>query len=163
MLAFPLKMTAWWKMQNNLSWIRNNMKTLYEGVHLDFSRSNYRINSIQSLNLNKKITAEVSGYYQSKSIWGIYETKPIGRMDIGIQMKFKKEDSRLNLTVSDVFKTNIMRNTANVPELNIYSSWRLDFEPRVLRLTFTHNFGNDEIKARKRKTASEEEQKRVGN
>ncbi len=163
MLAFPLKMTAWWKMQNNLSWIRNKMETLYESVSLDFERSNYRINSIQSLNLNKRFTAEVSGFYQSRSIWGIYESKPMGRMDLGLQMKFKNENSRLNLSFTDVFKTNIMRNTANVPELNIYTYWRLDFEPRVLRLTFTHNFGNDEIKARKRKTASDEEQKRVGN
>lgn len=163
MLAFPVKLTAWWKMQNNFSWIMNDIKSSYEGIDFESSQNNYRINSIQSLNLSKKISAEVSGYYQSKSIWGIYVAKPIGRMDLGIQMKFKNENSRLNLNFTDVFKTNIFRSTANIPELNLYNRWRLDFEPRVLRLTFTHNFGNEAIKARKRKTASEDEQRRVGN
>jgi len=87
----------------------------------------------------------------------------MGRIDIGAQWKLKNENSRFNLNLSDVFKTGVIRSTANVPELNIYNSWTLDFEPRVLRLTFTQNFGNTASKARKRNTASDEEQKRITN
>jgi outer membrane receptor for ferrienterochelin and colicin len=162
-LTFPIKVTDWWKMQNNFTFIYRKIKTDYEGALLDYSMNNYRINSIQSITITKKLSAELAGYYQSKSYQGIYEWKPIGRLDIGVQWKLKNENSRFNLNLSDVFKTNIIQYTADVPELNIYNTWMLDFEPRVLRLTFTHNFGNTAVKTRKRNTASFEEQNRITN
>jgi hypothetical protein len=162
-LAFPVKMTEWWRMQNNFNWISRTLATNYEDTYIDVSHDNYRINSIQSIKLGKKVSAEVSGYYQSRSLNGVYISKPVGKVDVGLQVKFKNENSKLNLNYIDVFKTNIFRSVADVPELNIYNRWSLDFEPRVLRLTFTHNFGSTAIKMRKRNTASDEEQRRVGN
>jgi outer membrane receptor for ferrienterochelin and colicin len=162
-LNFPVTVTKWWKMQNNLIWIYRYIKTNYDGTDLVNSQSNYRINSMQSFSFNKRLTGEVTGFYQSKSIWGVYEKKPVGKIDIGMQWKLKNENSKFNLTLTDVFKTSVDYNVADVPELNIYSEWRLDWEPRVLRLTFTHNFGNTAVKARKRNTASEDEQKRITN
>ena len=162
-LTFPIKVTKWWKMQNNFTFINHKIKTDYEGENLDYGTNNFRVNSIQSLTITKKISAELGGYYQSKTFSGIYVWEPMGRLDIGVQCKLKNENSRFNLNISDVFKTNIIRSSANVPELNIYNSWKLDFEPRVLRLTFTHNFGNTAVKSRKRTTASDEEQKRISN
>ncbi len=162
-LTFPIIVTDWWKMQNNFTFIFWKIKTDYEGELLDYAQNNYRANSIQSITITKKISAELAGYYQSRSFSGIYEWEPMGRLDIGVQWKLKNENSRFNLNLSDVFKTGVIRSTANVPELNIYNSWTLDFEPRVLRLTFTQNFGNTASKARKRNTASDEEQKRITN
>ena len=162
-LSFPVKVTDWWKMQNNFTFIYRKIKTNYEGENLDYGQNNYRANSIQSITITKNISAEIAGYYQSRSFSGIYVWEPMGRLDIGVQWKLKNENSRFNLNLSDVFKTNVLRWTAQVPELNIYNTWMLDFEPRVLRLTFTQKFGNTASKARKRNTASDEEQKRITN
>ena len=162
-LTFPIKVTDWWKMQNNFSFIYRKINTNYEGFIVDEAQGNYGINSTQSINITKKITAEFAGFYQSGSTNGIYVRPPVGRLDIGLQWKLKNENSRFNLNLSDVFKTSILRWTADIPELNIYNTWYLDFEPRVLRLTFTHNFGNTAVKSRKRTTASDEEQKRITN
>ncbi|NQU52032.1 MAG: TonB-dependent receptor [Bacteroidetes bacterium] len=162
-LTFPIKVTDWWKMQNNFTFIFRKINTNYEGENLDYATNNYRINTIQSINITKNMSAEFAGYYQSKSFQGIYEWNPIGRLDIGVQWKLKNGNSRFNLNLSDVFKTNIIRYTADFPELKIYNTWMLDFEPRILRLTFTHNFGNSAVKTRKRTTASDEEQKRISN
>lgn len=162
-LTFPIKVTDWWKMQNNFTYIFREINTDYEGEKLDYGSNNYRVNSTQSFNITKKISAELAGYYQSRSFNGIYVWEPMGRIDIGAQWILKNENSRFNLNISDVFKTNIIRFKADVPELNIYNTWSLDFEPRVLRLTFTQNFGNTASKARKRNTASDDEQKRITN
>jgi hypothetical protein len=150
-------------MQNNLTYIFRKIETDYESENLDYGSNNFRVNSIQSFNITKKLSAELVGYYQSRSFSGIYVMDPMGRIDVGMQWKLKNENSRFNLNISDVFKTSVIHSTAEVPELNIYNSRTLDFEPRVLRLTFTHNFGNTASKARKRKTASDEEQKRISN
>lgn len=161
MLAFPVAVNDWWTMQNNFNWVKSRMSTNYDDVQIDINQDNYRINSVQSFLFSEWLSAEVSGYYQSKSTSGVYIRKPVGRLDLGLQWKLKNGNSRFNLNFTDVFKTNIFRSVADVPELNIYSSWELDFEPRVLRLSFSHNFGNTSVKRRERNTASEEERQRV--
>jgi hypothetical protein len=164
MFAFPLVVSKWWSMQNNFSLIYRKFDSDYDGVNISVDNRSYRVNMMNSFKLSKLLTAEISGFYQSGSVSGITRMKPMGRVDIGLQKKFRNENSRLNLNLTDAFKTNIMRNTSSLPENNIYSEWELDFEPRVLRLTFTHNFGKNTVKsARKRNTASEEERQRVGN
>lgn len=160
-LGVPVTVTTWWKMQNNLIWNWQKVATKYDGTDYNMEQNSYQFTSNQSFTFSKRFSGEVSGFYNSKSIWGIYESKAFGRLDVGVQWKLKNENSRFNLNVNDVFKTRIYRSIASVPELNIYNRWRLDFEPRVLRLTFTHNFGNEAVKVKKRKTASEEEQNRV--
>lgn len=162
MLALPVTMYKWWKMQNNFIWIYQTIRTNYEGEYLNLDLINYRINSIQNITITKTIAAEVSGFYQSAALFGIAKMKPFGRLDIGLVKKFNDENSRLSLNVTDVFKTNIYKSTANVPELNINTRVLLDFEPRFVMLTFSQNFGNTKVKsAGKRETGSEEERNRI--
>ncbi|WP_372949381.1 TonB-dependent receptor domain-containing protein [Mariniphaga sp.] len=163
MLALPVTVTKWWKMQNNFNWVRQKLVTDYDAVDVDVSLANFRINSSQSFSLSEHISAEISGFYQSRSLMGIYESKPFGSLDFGFLWRLKNGNSRFNLNVSDVLKTRIFRMEANVPELNIDNRMKLDFESRILRLTFTHNFGTTAIKARTRNTASEEERRRITN
>lgn len=162
MLAFPFTLTKWWKMQNNFSWIYQTIETFYDGEDIDVQQSNYRINSIQNITLSKTVSAEISGFYQSVSLFGIAELKPYGRLDFGLQKKFNDGNSTLSLNVTDALKTNVYKSTAHVPELNINTRSLLDFDTRVISLTFTQNFGNNQLKsARKRETASEEERNRI--
>ena len=163
MMAFPIKVADWWRMQNNLNWIWQNVITNYEGENLDIKQSNYRINTIQSFTITKRFTAELSGFFQSKSLRGITVSKPMGRADIGLQYKFKNENSRLNLNFTDVFHTAVWKSEVDIPELNLKSSMKLDFDNRYIKLTFSQNFGNNAVKVRKRNTASDEEQKRITN
>ncbi|QIA06452.1 TonB-dependent receptor domain-containing protein [Draconibacterium halophilum] len=162
-LALPVTVTEWWKMQNNISWVWQRLATDYEGTAINYKQNYYNVSTNQSFTISKQVSAEVSGFYRSKSLAGIFVQKPLGRLDLGIQWSSKSQNSRLNLNLSDVFKTQLIKREAKVPELGIDNSFELDFEPRVLRLTFTHNFGNKAIKIRKRNTASEEEQRRVTN
>jgi hypothetical protein len=162
MLSFPLKLTKWWNMQNNLNGIYQNVSTDYDGEHLEVNQKYFRINVINNFRILKGLTGEISGNYQSPSLFGIYKSKAVGSVSVGIQKKSKNEKNTFSLNMSDVFKTAIYTYTADVPELNIHNSGRLDFEPRVLRFTFAHNFGSNKVKAeRKRETGSDEERKRV--
>jgi hypothetical protein len=159
-LAFPITITEWWKMQNNLNWLRQNVTTEYESLALNITQDYYQINTNQSFTFTKTLSGEISGFYRSKFLSGVGIAKPLARVDMGAQWKVS-ENSRFNLNVTDAFKTSIFRGVADIPELNIYSRWELDFEPRVYRLTFTHNFGNAALKVRKRDSASEEEKSRI--
>ncbi len=162
MLSFPVKLTKWWNMQNNLNGIYQNVSTDYDGKQLEVNQKYFRINMINNFRIVEGFSAELSGNYQSPSLFGIYESKALGAVSIGIQKKSKNEKNTFSLNLNDVFKTSIYNFSADIPELNIHNSTRLDFEPRVLRFTFSHNFGSNKVKAkRERETGSDEEQKRV--
>jgi outer membrane receptor protein involved in Fe transport len=162
MLSFPLKPAKWWSMQNNFNGIMQNVSTDYDGKNVDINLQNYSINCINSFKIMKGFTGEISGYYQSPSLFGIYKSKPYKTVSAGVQLKSKDEKNTFSLNFSDVFNTGAYSFSADVPELNINNSGRLAFESQVLRFTFSHNFGSKKVKAeRKRETGSEEERQRV--
>ncbi len=162
MLSFPLKLTKWWNMQNNLNGIIQNVKTDYDGENLDITLKNFRYNAINNFRIAKGFTAELSGFYRSPSLWGVSKSKSLYSISAGVQLKSKNEKHIFSLNLNDVFKSSIYSFSSNIPELNIFNRGRLDFEPRVLRFTYSHNFGSKKVKAeRKRETGSEEERGRV--
>lgn len=162
MLSFPIKVAKWWNAQNNFNGLIQNVTTDYDGEKLDINLKNFRFNMINNFVVVKGLTAEVSGFYQSPSLFGIYKSKGMSSFDIGFQKKSKNEKNTFSLSLSDVLNTGIYTFSANVPELNIHTSGTLNFEPRVLRFTYSHNFGSKKVKAeRKRETGSEEERRRV--
>lgn len=69
---------------------------------------------------------------------------------------------KTSLNISDLFKGYRWFMEANYPELNINSIDFFTSDSRVLRFTWSHKFGNNKVKAeRKRETGSEEERNRV--
>jgi hypothetical protein len=162
MLSFPLKLAKWWNMQNNLNGLIQHVKTDYDGKYLDISLKNFRYNAINNFRITKSFNAELSGRYWSPSLWGVSKSKALYSISAGVQLKSKNEKHTFSLNLNDVFKTQIYSFSSNIPELDIYGRGRLDFEPRVLRFTYSHNFGSKKVKAeRKRETGSEEERGRV--
>jgi hypothetical protein len=161
-LSFPLKLTKWWNMQNNFNGIIQNVKTDYDGVNLDISLKNFRYNAINNFRIIKGFTAELSGFYNSPSLWGVSKSKEVYSISAGVQYKSKNEKHTFSLNLNDVFRTQIYIFSSDIPELNIHNQGRLDFDNRVLRFTYSHNFGSKKVKTeRKRETGSEEERKRV--
>lgn len=162
MLSFPLKLAKWWNMQNNLNGLIQRVKTNYDGKNLDISLKNLRYNAINNFRIIKGFTGELSGFYMSPLLWGVSKSKALYSVSAGVQLKSKNEKHTFSLNLNDIFKTSIYSFSSDIPELNIHNRGRLDFEPRVLRFTYSHNFGSKKVKTeRKRETGSEEERKRV--
>jgi outer membrane receptor protein involved in Fe transport len=163
-LNIPLVITSWWQMQNNLSmiWQRNN--TLYEGSRLQLNGRYGRINNTHNIQLPSNFTLEVSAYYQTKALFGVFRQRSQGSINIGIQKKLPKEWGTINLSISDIFWTNRFIIKLAYPSVNLDQTFYNYHEPHVIRLTYSINFGNKNMKAfTRRSTGSEEERHRVGN
>jgi hypothetical protein len=161
-LNIPLNLTSWWQMQNNLmgNWQQNT--TQYQGETIQISGYLAQINSTQTFNLPKDFALEVSGLYNSRSYMGILLRKPYGFVNVGVQKKFSGNKGTLRLSISDLFWNMRLEVVNDLPALNMYQDLGLLFEPRVVRLTYSRNFGNTHVKAAKqRATGSEEERRRV--
>ncbi len=161
-VAFPLQLTKWWGMQNNIIGTWQEANAYFEGDLVSVSNKNYQIVWINSFTLPKDFSAELVAFYQSKSLSGTFFSLPVRFVNIGLQKKLKADLGTLRFGIDDLFDSMLFRWDSNFPEYNLVSTGTLDFSNRTFKLTYSRSFGNNKLNgARQRGTGSEEERKRV--
>ena len=132
-----------------------------EGRKVDLDVFSYNLYMQNSLKIGKTWTAELSGFYNSPSIWqGTFESKAMGGIDIGLQKTILKGKGTIKTTVSDVLHTMRWSGDSNFAGQFMRASGT--WESQQFRMNFSYRFGNSQVKAaRQRKNAIEEENKRT--
>lgn len=160
-LSFPVKVTDWWKMQYFSTVLWQESTTIENLGTFTFDQTNFRIDGNQTFTLGNDYTAELSGFYQTRSLFGNVKFEPLGILNFGVQKKFKN-GSRLAFNVSDVFNSLEYVGITEIPEENIYIERLFDYSQRTFKITYSANFGNKGVKEeRDRKTGADEEKNRV--
>jgi iron complex outermembrane receptor protein len=147
-----------------------NLNAYYSLYKADFGGGDRKVNQDvfaltyymqNTFKLNKTLTAELSGFYSSPSIWqGIFKSREMWGIDAGLQQQVLKGKGTVRLAVSDIFKTMRWAGSSNFTGVYGVASGR--WESRQLKLNFTYRFGNTQVKAaRQRKTGLEDESKRA--
>jgi iron complex outermembrane receptor protein len=150
-----------------------NVNAYYSLYKADFGGGNRKINlNVFSYNIymqhsirfgkTKAWTGELSGWYNSPSIWGgTFKSKALWSVDGGLQKTIFKGQGSLKASVSDIFWTIKWKGTSNFAGQYLVASG--NYESRQFKLNMTWRFGSNTVKAaRQRQTAAEEESKRVG-
>ncbi|GAB4017637.1 outer membrane beta-barrel protein [Spirosoma koreense] len=159
-ISFPVTVTKWWKMQNNINSYYQNYQTFYSGTPYEVKLVAYNLYTSQNFTLSKTMTAELSGWYNSASQYGFYRSQPMGAFSVGVQKKVMEGKGSFKLNVNDPFWLNYFRGRAAVQDIDfrVLSRW----ESRRIMLTFTYRFGNQNVKGeRQRNSATSAEQNRV--
>ena len=114
-----------------------------------------------SFRLGKGYTAELSGFYNSPSIWqGIFKSIAMYSVDAGLQKTILKGKGNVKTSLSDIFRIMKWSGSSNFSGQTSTASGR--WESRQFKLNFTYRFGNNLVKAaRQRKDGAEEERKRT--
>jgi len=149
-----------------------NLNTNYSKYKADLGGPNQKVDldvfafnifMQHSLKLDKKKiwTAEVSGWYNSPTIWGgTFESRALWSVDAGLQKTVFKGKGNLKVAVSDIFQSIRWKGESNFDAQKLIASGH--GETRQLRTSLTWRFGSNTVKAaRQRKAASEEEAKRT--
>lgn len=155
-----LKVTKWWRMNNNLFVFKTNSSGQLGELTANRSVLSYRIFSINNFTISKKISAELSGFYRPASLWGVSKTGPIGSVSVGVQAKVLNDNWTIKISGGDIFKTMRMNTMSIYPGVD--SRYHSMSETRVIRIAFSYRFGRKQVKEqRDRTTASEDENSRV--
>lgn len=158
----PIEFTKWWQSQNNLTSYRQHVETLYQGALINNTNWNMQFNSSHTFKLPQKFTAELTYFYTSPSLFTIQKINSISQVTLGLQKILPNNQGTLRLNISDIFWTNIRQWTTSVLTNNLDESGTVKGEPRVIRITYNRSFGNQKVKAsKKRATGSEEERQRL--
>ncbi len=160
-LSLPVTLTRWWSMQNNLFATAQALDGFYKGDPILLRQKTLTARSTQSFRLPKDFAFELSGFFRSPGLFGIYKSNSFGTLDIGVQKKFPRMRSTLRLAYDNVLNTLIFKPDINLPDQNLIVSGRLQFSYPTIRLTWSHQFGNEKLKAKRERSSGEEERGRV--
>ena len=161
--AAPVSFTEWWSSYTSLTgYLMKNSADYGDGKVVDLEQSSFNIYSQQTFTLPSDFSLEISGWYNSPSLWGgTFKMESMWNLDIGIQKKILNGQGNIKLSVSDVFKTSDWSGVSEFGDLYMIANGVND--SRRVRLSASYNFGNKKIKTRARKTGLEEEARRIKN
>lgn len=159
--SLPIKINKWWNSYFNLSLSHiDNQADYGDGAIVDVQVLSYSIYQTQTFKLPKGFKAEVSGYYSGPGVWGgVFEYDANWSLNLGIQKQFFKKKLKARISANNVFNRIGWQGESNFNGLRSVGNGRWD--ARFISLSLNYNFGNQNVKSRKRKTGIEEEGGRV--
>ncbi|MDP4275465.1 MAG: outer membrane beta-barrel family protein [Bacteroidota bacterium] len=159
---FNFNPVKWYRTNNNVTTFYNQYKRKVASQGQVNDQTSFRFNTVNTFTLPKNYSVELSGFYQSKMLYGMFRIKSLYSFDLGIQKDFLKDNkATLKLTVRDIFKT--MKSVADLKYDNIDIVSRNTWDSRSINLNFSYRFGSSDIKpSRQRSTGIDSEQGRIG-
>ena len=159
-LSTSLPVAQWWMANLNLTAFYNDVLSPYsEGGVIDNSQFSYVLRAQNTLSLPKEFKLEVTGFYQSPLIWGMFEVGHQYQIDLGLVKEFGP--LRMQASLTDLF--NWRQNPVTIRQGDISVDVVNKWETRVFQLNLSYRFGNQKVKkARRRGTASDDLQQRAG-
>lgn len=160
--AIPTQFGEKWNAFFNFSasYLNNQADYGEDGV-VDVQAFTYNIYTQQTFTLPKGFKAEVSGWFSGPGVWGgvfVYETS--WSLNLGLQRKFFDDKMNVRVSANDIFYQTGWDGYSEFNGLRAEGQGRWD--SRRVSLSIGYNFGNENVKSRKRKTGLEDEAKRVG-
>ena len=160
-LSVPVEIGNWWKMQYNVAGIWQQVDIARE---LPATRRlvNVNVTAIESFNLPKGYTMELSGFYQSARLSGTNRQSAYGSIDLGVRKKLAGRRGALTLTATNILDSQDFVLTTDSPAFREAARIGVNFVQRSIKLSYTRSFGNDKLRAsRDRTTGAEDEKGRV--
>lgn len=156
------KTIRWWTGQFSASGLYQRLSPYYQGKVYTSSGPFGWISTNQQIKLPAGFNVEFSAYYFSGRNIGLGTAPDAGLLNFGLQKQFGDHD-RLTLNCFDMLNTGSFWGiNYDRPDLGMGYFHRYDFEGAVVRLSYSHQFGNAGLKkSAGRSTASEEERQRV--
>jgi iron complex outermembrane recepter protein len=162
-VSIPHQFNKWWSSYFNggLSYIDNQADYGMNGK-VDVQALTYNIYQQQTFSLTKGFKGEFSGFYSGPGVWGgVFLYEALYSLDLGLSKKFLQDKFNVRLSASDIFFTSGWKGVSTFNGLRGEGSG--NYDSRRINLALNYDFGNFNVKSRKRSTSSESELKRIQN
>jgi iron complex outermembrane receptor protein len=158
----PVQFTNWWSANFNLDASYLRYKAYAANGNFNKASQDIIFNSTQTFVLSSTISAEISGRYESPTLYGVNKLKQSYSVNAGISKQLFNKRGSIKINLNDVFNTD--RDLNHAVYQNVDLSEINKKETRVWRIGFSYRFGKATVKsATKHNTGSDDEQRRTGN
>jgi hypothetical protein len=160
--SYSIPIVSWWEVQGTVHAQYQNGRTSHLADNPSLHLYGLNINLVTSIKLPKDFSMEISGTYQSRLLSGISQFLAQGSLNAGIQKDFHQKGI-VRLAMDDMLNTNNWRIRTYSPVNNLDSYFGYHWHNRFIRLTYSRNLGNHQLRSVKLKSGGEEERRRVDN
>lgn len=161
--SLPFQVRKGWSAYFNLgaSYL-DNQADYGNGAVVDIQAFTYSIFQQQTIDLPAGFKGEISGYFGGPGVWGgVFKYETSWSLDLGLQKKFFNDKLNVRLSVNDLFYET---GWDGVSIFNgLVSEGGGNWDSRRGSISLSYNFGNENVKSRRRNTGLEDEAKRLGN
>ena len=153
-------LAKWWTSNVNLDASYQRYIVYPQNGNLNKGTQDFIITATQNLNLSKTIVAEIFGFYESPTFYGLKKFQSSYYLNATLSKKLFNNQGSLKLNVADIFNTKRDRYAVNYQNVNFTLVDK--FESQIIRLSFSYKFGKSTVKAsKKHETGNHEELKRI--
>ncbi len=161
-ISTNIPVTKWWTNSLYVNVFNNQFEGLVNNTQVSINATTFMFNGTQQFKMNKTMTAEISGWYRTSGIDGVFEAKPMGSLSLGFTQQVLKGKGTLRLNVRDVFYTQGFKASSKYGTVDVKIRERGD--SRVVNLGFTYRFNKGKMNGgpKRRGSSANDEQNRVG-
>lgn len=156
------QLTKWWSGNVYANLFNNKFSGVLNGDYTVISANTGQFNVSNQFKMNKTWSAELSGFYMTGGVDGVFRIKGFGMMNMGVSKQLFKGKGSLRLNIRDVLYSQKIKGTIRYS--NIDAAFQQRRDSRQLGLGFTWRFSKGKMNGNgpKRKTGgASEEQNRV--
>lgn len=151
----------WWTGNIYANVYNNLFEGIINGDFVEVSATTGQFNASNQFKIDKTWGAEVSGFYRTGALEGVFGIKSFGVMNMGVSKQVWKGKGSFRLSVRDVLYS--QKIGGNIKYSNIDASFQQFRDSRQVALGFTYRFSKGKTGGQKRRTGGAgDEQKRAG-
>jgi iron complex outermembrane recepter protein len=156
--GFPIQ--KWWNVNLYGNVYNNNFKGIINGDYVETAATTGQFNVSNQFKFDKGWSSELSGYYRTPGVEGIFKIRGFGMMNFGLSKQIMKGKGSVRLNVRDVLWSQKIK--GDIKYSNIDAAFQQVRDSRVISAGFTYRFNKGKVNGQKRKTGgASEEQNRV--
>ncbi|MEM9547276.1 MAG: TonB-dependent receptor [Bacteroidota bacterium] len=160
-ISAPFGVNDWWNVYMNVSAsYLDNQADYGDGAIVDVQAFTYNTYQQHTFTLPGGFTGEISGWFSGPGVWGgVFEYDASYSLNFGLQKKFFNDAMNVKLAANDVTYQTGWSGFSEFDGLLGFGNGNWD--SRRVALSMSYNFGNSNVKSRRRSTGIENESKRV--
>jgi iron complex outermembrane recepter protein len=158
-----MPVTKWWRSSLFVNVFNNKFSGLINDTYVTVDGTTLSLNGSQQFTLSKTLSAEVSGWFRTGAVEGVFLTKPMGGLNLGMSQQVMKGKGTLRLSVNDVLWSQRFRADSKYGTVDVKINERGD--SRVANIGFTYRFSKGKMNGaapKRRASSASDEQSRVG-
>lgn len=156
------QVTKWWSGNVYANVYNNLFDGIVNGDHVNISATTGQFNISNQFKLAKTWGAELSGFYRTDGVDGVFRINGFGMVNMGFSKQLLKGKGSLRLNIRDVLYSQKIK--GNIKYSNIDASFQQRRDSRQVALGFTYRFSKGKLNGngQKRKIGgADDEQNRV--
>ncbi len=156
------QLNKWWSGNIYANVYRNRFKGIANGDFVDFSATTGQFNVVNQFKLGKGWSGEVSGFYRTPGVDGVFKINGFGMMNLGVTKQVFKGKGSLRFNVRDVLYS--QKISGDIKYSNIDAAFQQQRDSRQVSLGFTYRFSKGKMNGgapKRRNSGADDEKNRV--